>query len=275
MRGFLRAAKQRRKEARVRGEVPQPGRMWSFRPGLQRLIEALTEQLPRPPFFGVRVSQIERGTESWVMHGEDSERWTADAVVLACPAGEQARMLAELDPALAEEIAAIPYNRIAVVAVAYRQSDVTSVPDGFGYIAPQRTRRDLLGVQWCSAIYPDRAPQGCVLWRALCGGWRRTDVVDWDDDRLLAAVRAELRLALGVTATPIFHHIHRWPLAIPQYHVGHQERVSRIEGRAAHHAGLFLAGNAYHGVALNDCTEQAEILSGKIESFLATRAGGG
>jgi oxygen-dependent protoporphyrinogen oxidase len=95
-------------------------------------------------------------------------------------------------------------------------------------------------------------------------------VVSWDDARLLAAVRAELRLALRVEAEPIFHRIVRWEHAIPQYHVGHRERLAKIEARATNHAGLFLAGNAYHGVALNDCTEQAGIVAECVRGFLET-----
>src|SRR5205823_10365345 len=103
-----------------------------------------------------------------------------------------------------------------------------------------------------------------VLWRALCGGWHRADVVDWDDGRLVAAVRAELRLAQGVTAEPTFVHVVRWERAIPQYRLGHPERVAAIETLAARHPGLILAGNAYRGVALNDCTEQAELLARRV-----------
>jgi oxygen-dependent protoporphyrinogen oxidase len=275
IRGFLAAARQRRREARAKGEQPQPARMWSFRAGLRRLIEVLSEQLPKRPLFGVSVRRIhnsESGSPIWTVHGEGSDCWTGDAVVLTCPAAEQAGMLDDLNEELARAVAAIPYNRIAVVAVAYRKGDTPNVPEGFGYIAPQRTKRDLLGVQWCSAIFPDRAPQGQVLWRALCGGWQRADVVNWDDDRLLAALRAELQLALGVTATPVFHHIHRWHTAIPQYHVGHRQRWAGIEERLKYYPGLFLAGNAYHGVAMNDCTEQAEIIAGRIRDFLAARA---
>ncbi|HEV3145158.1 MAG TPA: protoporphyrinogen oxidase [Gemmataceae bacterium] len=278
IRGFLAAARQRRKEARTRGEAPQPARMWSFRAGLCRLMEALTEQLAQAPVLGISVRGIARtqnGEPGWIIRGPGQESWDTDVVVLTCPAPEQARILREFDPALAEEIAAIPYNRIAVVALGYRKSDVPNVPDGFGYIAPQQSRRDLLGVQWCSAIFTERAPQGHVMWRALCGGWHRPEVVDWDDNRLLTAVRDELRLAQGVTASPVFHHIHRWPVAIPQYHVGHLQRLARIESQLTRHPGLFLAGNAYHGVALNDCTEQADILAGRIRAFLALPASGG
>jgi len=86
----------------------------------------------------------------------------------------------------------------------------------------------------------------------------------------LAAVRAEMRLAMGIHAEPIFHHIVRWDRAIPQYQLGHLERVAWIESRATKHAGLFLTGNAYHGVAMNDCTEQAALVAAKVARYLAS-----
>ena len=265
IRGFMRTAKQKRRDAKARGEPPpKTGRMWSFRGGLQRMIDALVERLAVPPIYGVNVRRVERTDAGWIVHGDGQDSWPADAVVLACPAYEQATMLADLDPELANEIAGIAYNRIAVVAMGYRQADVPKIPDGFGYIAPQNTRRDLLGVQWCSAIYPDRAPPGFVLWRALCGGWNRPEIVDWDDARLLSAVRAELHLAHGVAVAPVFSRIVRWDRAIPQYHVGHLDRVARIEIGARNWDGLYLTGNAYRGVALNDCTEQAANMAERI-----------
>ena len=123
-------------------------------------------------------------------------------------------------------------------------------------------------MQWCSSIFPDRAPPGLVLLRAMCGGWSRAEMVGWDDARLLAAVRAELRSALGVTAEPVFHRVVRWDRAIPQYHLGHLERVAWVEERTKRNPGLFLAGNAYRGVAMNDCTERAVGLAQEVAHFL-------
>jgi len=80
-------------------------------------------------------------------------------------------------------------------------------------------------------------------------------------------VRAELRLAMNVSAEPVFQHIARWPAAIPQYMVGHLERVKRIEVKVANYRGLFVGGNAYHGVAMNDCTEQAIVLADRVAEF--------
>jgi oxygen-dependent protoporphyrinogen oxidase len=172
------------------------------------------------------------------------------------------------DAELAAAINGISYNRVAVVALGYRAADVPSSLDGFGYLSPQRQRRDVLGVQWCSSIFPERAPPGMVLLRAMCGGWNRPELVDWDDERLADAVRGELRQSLRIEAAPVFRHIIRWPRAIPQYHLGHLERVAWIEARLARHPGLFVGGNAYHGIALNDCIEQAELLANSIERHL-------
>lgn len=263
LKGLSAAAKQRRREGAAR-----PGQLWSFRDGLRVLIETLSTRLRRAPLLGVTIRRIERAGDRWMIHGEGQDRWEADAVVLACPATQQAAILAELDNELAERIGAISYNSVAVVALGYRRGDMPMSLDGFGYLTPRGSRGDVLGVQWCSSTYPGRAPDGAVLLRALCGGWQRPDIVNWDEARLIQAVTSELRVSLGVAAPPIFHRIIRWQQAIPQVHVGHLERVAAIDACAARHLGLYLAGNAYHGIALNDCTEQAELLASRLAAAL-------
>jgi oxygen-dependent protoporphyrinogen oxidase len=269
IRGFFRSLRQKRREAEARGVKSAPTRSWSFREGLRVLVESLADRVGVPVTTGVKVARIEPANPGWVVRGEGRDSWPADAVVLACPAYEQAAAVADLDPKLADDLAAVPYNRVAVVALGYRQSDVPGRLDGFGYIAPQNTRRDVLGVQWCSAIYPDRAPPGFVLWRALCGGTNRPDVFDLDDDTLVRTCHREMQLALGVQGEPVFRHVVRWPRAIPQYHLGHLERVARVETAVGRLPGLFLAGNALHGVALPDVAEQAGLTAGRVAAFLA------
>jgi oxygen-dependent protoporphyrinogen oxidase len=269
LKGLTSSARQRRREAAARGETNyRPGRLWSFQDGLRQLIETLCARLRAPVRFGVAIKRLERHSTGWLVRGEGQDRWDADAVVLTCPAYQQAALLADLDGELAMQIGAIPYNRVAVVALGYRRADIASPLDGFGYLTPRGSRRDVLGVQWCSSTFTGRAPEGMAMLRAVCGGWQRPEIVNWDDTRLIRAVTAELRVSMGITAQPVFERIIRWDRAIPQYHVGHLERVAAIEARTARHLGLFLAGNAYRGIALNDCTEQAEILTAHIAQFL-------
>jgi oxygen-dependent protoporphyrinogen oxidase len=109
-----------------------------------------------------------------------------------------------------------------------------------------------------------------VLMRAMCGGWHRRDMVAWDDDRLLAAVRAELKVIQNITAEPVFHHIQRWRPGIPQYHVGHLATLAAIDEQVKSYPGLYLAGNSYRGMAMNDCTEQATALAEQIAAFAAS-----
>jgi oxygen-dependent protoporphyrinogen oxidase len=278
LRGLAATARQRRAEAAATGQpTPRAGTMWSFREGLGVIVDALRGRLRTPPETDTLIQRVEpvraEARSTWRLYAPDGRTWDADAVVLTCPAFEQARLLRERDSDLAAEIGGIAYNRIAVVALGYRASDVPVSLDGFGYLTPGRDRRDVLGVQWCSSIFPGRAPEGDVLLRALCGGWHRPEVVDWDDQRLLVAVRRELAQAVGVRAAPVFHRIVRWDRAIPQYHVGHLERVARIQARAAAHPGLFLGGNSYHGVAINDCVEQGAALADRVAAYLAPAFG--
>lgn len=272
VKGFAAAERKRKAEVKAKGLPDErPGKMWSCAGGLRVLVEAITAQLKQPPVYGVNIRTISKEGNPrkplWSVRADGQDAWKADAVVLTCPAYNQATMLGELDADLAQPIGAIAYNRIAVVALGFRKTDVPLPLDGFGYIAPQNTRRDLLGVQWCSSIYPGRAPDDCVNLRAMSGGWHRADIVDWDDARLLQALRTELKLAMNIDAAPVFHKIVRWDKAIPQYHLGHLDRLAQIDYRLKQQPGLFLGGNAYRGVALNDCTEQGGTIAQCIQQY--------
>ena len=76
---------------------------------------------------------------------------------------------------------------------------------------------------------------------------------------------------MGVTGEPVFREIVRWPRAIPQYVIGHSDRIARIDALTANHPGLFLGGNAYRGIALNDCSEQGGVVAAKVAAYLLNR----
>jgi oxygen-dependent protoporphyrinogen oxidase len=263
LRGALRASKQKKRDAATRGEASPPQRMWSFPGGLQTLVDRLRDVLGDKLTLGAAARKLERLPDGRWRLTTDAGAHDADAVVLACPAHEQAKLLADIDMSLASDLGDITSTPVAVVALGYRAADAPT-PDGFGYLAPQSLKRDALGVQWCSSIFPGRAPAGFVLWRALCGGAFRGDLLDLPDAELTRRIHAEMRATLKVTGEPVFTQVVKWPRAIPQYYLGHLERVERIDAAVARLPGLFVTGNAFKGVAMNDVAEQAALTAARV-----------
>jgi oxygen-dependent protoporphyrinogen oxidase len=245
------------------------GTLWSLHGGMGQLIEALTAAGDAELIRGVAVRRIaRRERDGWTVFGDGVDRWDAEALVLACPSFVQAELVEPIDSELARLLSEIRYNSVAVVALGFRTADLSRSLDGFGYLVPQRLRRDVLGVLWNSTIFAHRAPVGMVLLQAMCGGWNRPEIVNWDDARLVRAVLDELRHTMQITCAPALVRIIRWPQAIPQYHVGHLARVAAIEAQRRQYPGLFLTGNSFRGVSVNDCTEEAVRCANEIMQSL-------
>ena len=226
--------------------------------GMQALAVRLAGRLRRTRVLtgraalGVRPS--DRGYEVTLDAGE---RVQAEGVVVAVPAFAAAELLADLDPDLAAVLAEIPYASSAVVTLAYRPEDVARPLDGYGYLVPRAEGSDVLACTWTSSKWEGRAPEGSVLIRVYAGRFGGRDVTAGHDDELVALARGELR-HLGIEAEPYLSRVHRWPRGMPQYVLGHPERLERIESALADHPGLALAGAAYRGVGVPDCVHSGE-----------------
>jgi len=277
--GFLKTRRARRAiEAKlpdhVRRQMGKGSRLLSLRRGMRQLVEALWQKLDRRIHLCRPVQSVCFEQGQWVVQVQDGEPWRARALVVASPAYAQAAILRALSPPLADELAQIAYVPIVVIALGLQQADIPAEVNGFGFIVPERCAADILGVQFCSSIFPGRAPAEMALLRVMSGGCRRTDVLTWDDDRLVAAVRGALQLHGGIHATPAMVRIVRWPRAIPQYSVGHLARLRRIEKLSLVWPGLYLTGNALRGVAVNDCTENARRVAAEVARFLGAQNAG-
>ncbi|NBX29923.1 protoporphyrinogen oxidase [bacterium] len=174
----------------------------------------------------------------------------ADAVVLAVPAPVAGRLLAAAAPVVATDLQGITYAGSAVISLGFARADVAHPLDAAGLVIPRRAGRRILAVSFSSSKFPGRAPEGCVLLRVFAGGALDPDVVRGDDAALESVARAEVAELLGARGTPRLVQIDRWHAAMPQYHVGHVERVARIMEGAATIGGLALAGAAYTGVGI-------------------------
>ncbi|MFM8890502.1 MAG: protoporphyrinogen oxidase [Planctomycetia bacterium] len=174
----------------------------------------------------------------------------ADAVILAVPATAAARILVGCDAALAGELAGIDYAGASIVSLGFPRQSVAHPLDAAGLVVPRCERRRILAVSFSSQKFPGRAPADAMLMRTFVGGALDPDAAMLDDGGLTELVLAELRNMLGVRGSPLVVQIDRWYGAMPQYHVGHVERVERIHRLVAAHEGLALAGAAYEGVGI-------------------------
>ncbi len=227
----------------------------SFDQGMQVLVDALRSRLPPGALHCQRqVIQLQRGGDGrWRLGAEPD----FDAILLAIPAYAAAELIRPLDAVLARELGVIEHASSATVTLAYAREEIPHPLDAFGFVVPHRERLALLAGTFSSLKYPERAPAAAVLIRAFVGGALQPEIVDLDDDQLTAAVRESLAALLGVHAAPRLTRISRWRRSMPQYHVGHLDRVTSIRARASA-LRLHLAGNAYQGVGIPDCIRSGE-----------------
>ena len=226
--------------------------------GMGALVEAVARRLPEGVVrMHAAVRWLARVGARWQV-AAGGQTFDADAVIVTAPAHVAAELVAPLDAALARDLAAIEYASSATVTLGFPAAGVSDKLRGFGFVVPFAEGRPLLACTFASRKYPGRAPDGHELLRAFVGGARRPDLVDLDDDALVSTVRGELRALLGITVDPILARVERWRRAMPQYAVGHLERVRAIESRVPALPGLALAGAAYRGVGIPDCVRSGE-----------------
>lgn len=249
------------KKASAGSAAGPSGKLTSFPDGLETLIQALARRLEDRLSLGTPVQALERIGDRWRVLVEGGAPLEADAVVLSAPAKAMAGLLAPHAPRAAEVLQRIPYNPAAVVAHGYPPGSLPRPLDGFGYLVPGAEQRKVLGCVWCSSLFPNRATKGRALMRSIIGGARHPELVALPDAELSAVVSAELSILMGgAMPGPQFERIIRWPDAIPQYTLGHLDRVAAVEAGMVSAPGVFLASNALYGVSLADCVARAEKL---------------
>ena len=244
----------------------------SFDRGMQVLTDALAAQVSKRAVIQLdtTVDSLARVPEeqsaSWQVKTSSNETLIADAVCLALPAHASAGLLRVVDANLAAELDGISYASSATINLAYKREDIPHALDGFGFVVPFIERRSIIACSFSSVKFARRAPEGGVLLRAFAGGALQPEMHELSDGEMLARVRGDLRDLLGIHAPPLFAEVSKWARSMPQYHLGHLERVQRIERCAAALPGLVLAGNAYRGLGIPDCIRSGEAAADQIQA---------
>jgi len=248
----------------------------TLRDGLAEMVDALVARLTaagvklvtQQSVAAIRVRQgrtDRSGGWTYDLTLESGSVISADAVVLATPAFVSAELVRPLSQIAAELLGAIPYASTATVSLAYTAGTRGVDVSGFGFVVPRAEGRDLLAATWTSLKWPHRAPDSQTLVRCYLGGVGREAILQEDDRALIKRVREELRSMTGMTGEPVYAEVNRWERGMPQYTLGHLDRLESIQRSLDRYPGLVLAGAAYRGIGIPDCIRDgADAASGLI-----------
>ncbi len=245
-------AKRQSRKADNAGVISTP--FVTLREGLGHLVHTLESNLKGITVLtGMYVREIGRQDEPRYDVVTNARSIAADAVIVTTPAYDAAGLLTPLDPLLGEHLRGIVYAGSVTISLGFRKLDLRHDLDGYGFVVPRVEHRELTASTWTSSKWDHRAPQDSVLLRCYLGGIGRERVLERTDQELIELARDELRLMLGIDQAPMLARVYRWPRAMPQYQVGHLDRLAAITERLARLPGVFLAGAGYRGVGIPDC----------------------
>jgi oxygen-dependent protoporphyrinogen oxidase len=297
--GLIRGAFAKAREARTAKKsaaaaplniAPARKRAVSFREGMGFLPKTLAEKLGEDVITGcsqIRLRMADR--ESFTEQQPDSstgadspslrveieyeragtrERLTSDRVIIATPAQAGGALVANLSGDLRLLLDEIEYPPLAILSLAYPASSIRAPLDGFGFLVAPSERLNILGCVWSSSLFAGRAPAGTALVTVFVGGARNPDAARLADAELVSTAHAELQAALGISSEPRVVAITRYDRSIPQYNLGHAERVKRIETLVDGIPGLSLIGNYLHGVSTGDCIKEADRVAREVARCL-------
>jgi len=263
IKGMLKLQKEAKKTGKKVGAGPG-GVLTSFYDGMGMMISALAGILGGRLRTGTRAVSVDKQKDNYLVYLSDGSHLDAEAVVFAAPAFETSAMVKGIDKNLSSVLGEIPYPAVSVVCLGYKRERFKHHLDGFGFLIPGREGRKILGTLWDSSVFPNRAPEGYVLLRSMLGGVRMSDLALQDENRLTDVVMAELRDIMGITAQPDFVKVYTHRQGIPQYPLGHQQRLATIDKMTSNFNRLYVTGNAYRGIGVNDCIENSYTLAERI-----------
>lgn len=264
IRGMLRAAKSK----------PKPRHkptLQSFRGGNETLIRALAAHLGpalRTEVSATGIQRINSGEASkyevTLSTSGSIEQVSTDNLVLAAPTETAANLLRAIHTQFASALSSIEYAPIAVVSLGYSKSAIGRPLDGFGFLIPRTEGLRTLGTVWNSSLFPNRAPEDRALLTSFIGGATDPQAATLAADELAALVHKEIAPFLQIRESPTFSNITIYPRALPQYNLGHSDRLASLENFNVKLSGVWLAGNYLRGPAIGACIEQAHSVAQEI-----------
>jgi oxygen-dependent protoporphyrinogen oxidase len=240
---------------------PRYAQMVSFDQGMAVLPEALLKHIPEDSLrYNTRVEKLEKIKElkQWRLTCQGQPDILADAVILATPSHQSARLLKDASQKLSLALEQILHTDTTIFNFLYASAQVEDKCKGFGFVVPQKEKRTMRACTFSSLKFAGRSPEGETLIRAAS---RHSNI---SHEEQLAKIKADLEYYLDIKAEPLAVHITSYPQAMPQYQVGHKALLAEIENLLSEVQNLALAGNAFSGIGIPDCINSGKLAAGKV-----------
>lgn len=266
VRGMVRLGKQIKQTGKPRRTV------FTFRDGNETLVRALAAHIGPALRTNVRVTRIVRREDaSFEVHLESngqSETVSTNKLILATPTNVTGKLLAGMDSSLESLLKSIEYAPVAVVSLGYRRSEIRHSLDGFGFLVPRSAGLRVLGTVWNSSLFPGRTPDGHVLMTSFVGGVSDPAAAELSPAELVNLVHGQISALLSASGSPVFSSVTVWTRAIPQYNLGHLDRLAAVTKLLQNCPGIWLTGNYLRGPAVGSCVEQATAVAEEVRKVL-------
>jgi oxygen-dependent protoporphyrinogen oxidase len=213
------------------------------------------------------VAGLRRKSEhGWSVSLSDGTTVDGDAVIIATESWAAEPLIRPHDKTIADALAGIPSSSSATISVAFNENEVGFDLKAFGVLCPLVEGRALMAATYSSTKWAGRAPAGKVLMRGFVGGPHNQEILKRSDEELVRIAIDEFCSIVGLNpfAKPLFSRVFRWHLGMPQYTLGHLDRVRLIEDRCAKIPGFAIAGGSYRGVGVPNCIESGEQATSKV-----------
>jgi protoporphyrinogen/coproporphyrinogen III oxidase len=245
----------------------------SFREGTGTLVRALSEKLGAVLRLSAEVVNLQRDPTAGtfavqIRQSQQEEIIATHHLLIATPAEVAGKLVRSINPAFAPLLSAIEYAPVAVVSLGYKKSDVGHSLNGFGFLVPRSAGLRTLGTVWNSSLFRGRAPDGHVLLTSFVGGTTDPQAVDLPEANLVSLVHGELAPLLAIRSQPAFSNVAIYPRALPQYNLGHSERLAGVAQLQRDAPNLWFTGNYLRGPSVGACVEQSLAVAEEVRSRL-------
>ncbi len=249
-------------------EIARRSLFLTFKQGLTTLVDKLEQSLSGVRFVtGQGIEQLTIVGEGYDLKLTDGSELEADGLIMALPAFEAARLLKDVPGA--ETLEQVSYASVANIALAFNEEEVGRPLTGSGFVVPRKEGRLITACTWSSSKWLHAAPEGKVLLRTYVGRSNDQDWLQLSATQLIDGVRADLKETMGINAEPEFVEITRCLRSMPQYPVGHRERLAKLNERLKEQMpGVWLCGAGYEGVGIPDCVQQGRTAAERVVAEL-------